>query len=285
MDSRKKYAIAGWSSLACVSLAIVLFLSLCWAAAADAQGAIAFFLFAPILILLLFGGFYLGRIAAKDNRAGVHGIRLSFIVSIFIIVFYLSPFVGLNSFSNAIIGAVAQSFEWVTGKSPMQWERSRWIISSLLWLWALFFNPEEIDLICKKSKYAESASCTLKFFKRVFPRLRHPKGPPLGQWAKTIGAYFIIYILSRLSGSGHCCSGRWPDTIQSAPLSAYSPIQILKWKSLVLDSATIELCLSLCPWAKFHHDKGATELHTAIDIAGDLPQFAVITDGRTRTSD
>lgn len=50
---------------------------------------------------------------------------------------------------------------------------------------------------------------------------------------------------------------------------------------LALDSTTIELCLSLCPWARFHHDKGATKLHTAIDIAGDLPQFAVITDGRT----
>lgn len=50
---------------------------------------------------------------------------------------------------------------------------------------------------------------------------------------------------------------------------------------LALDSTTIELCLSLCPWAKFHHDKGATKLHTAIDIAGDLPQFAVITDGRS----
>ncbi len=50
---------------------------------------------------------------------------------------------------------------------------------------------------------------------------------------------------------------------------------------LALDSTTIELCLSLCPWAKFHHDKGATKLHTAIDIAGDLPQFAIITDGRT----
>ena len=47
-----------------------------------------------------------------------------------------------------------------------------------------------------------------------------------------------------------------------------------------MDSTTIELCLSLCPWAKFHHDKGATKLHTAIDIAGDLPQFAVITNGR-----
>lgn len=47
-----------------------------------------------------------------------------------------------------------------------------------------------------------------------------------------------------------------------------------------LDSTTIELCLTLCPWARFHHEKGAAKLHTAIDLAGDLPQFAVITDGR-----
>jgi hypothetical protein len=47
-----------------------------------------------------------------------------------------------------------------------------------------------------------------------------------------------------------------------------------------LDSTTIELCLALCPWARFHHGKGAAKLHTAIDLAGDLPQFAVVTDGR-----
>lgn len=47
-----------------------------------------------------------------------------------------------------------------------------------------------------------------------------------------------------------------------------------------LDATTIELCLSLCPWAQFHHGQGAVKLSTAIDIAGDLPQFAVITEGR-----
>jgi hypothetical protein len=50
-----------------------------------------------------------------------------------------------------------------------------------------------------------------------------------------------------------------------------------------LDSTTIELCLKLCPWARFHHEKtgkGAVKLHTAIDIANQLPQFAIITDGR-----
>lgn len=47
----------------------------------------------------------------------------------------------------------------------------------------------------------------------------------------------------------------------------------------ILDSSTIRLCLNLCPWARFHHTKGACKLHTAIDVAGALPQFAVITPG------
>lgn len=47
----------------------------------------------------------------------------------------------------------------------------------------------------------------------------------------------------------------------------------------ILDSSTIRLCLNLCPWARFHHNKGACKLHTAIDVAGELPQFAVITPG------
>ena len=48
---------------------------------------------------------------------------------------------------------------------------------------------------------------------------------------------------------------------------------------LALDSTTIELCLALSPWAQFHHTKGAIKLHTSIDLAGDLPQFAVVTPG------
>jgi len=57
-----------------------------------------------------------------------------------------------------------------------------------------------------------------------------------------------------------------------------------KGNIFALDSTTIELCLKLCPWARFHHEKtgkGAVKLHTAIDIANDVPRFAVITDGRT----
>lgn len=49
----------------------------------------------------------------------------------------------------------------------------------------------------------------------------------------------------------------------------------------VFDSTTISLCLELSPWARFHHGKGAVKLHTTLDLAGNLPIVAVLTDART----
>lgn len=46
-----------------------------------------------------------------------------------------------------------------------------------------------------------------------------------------------------------------------------------------LDSTTIDLCLSLFPWAKFRKRKGAVKLHTLLDIRGSIPTFIEITDG------
>jgi hypothetical protein len=48
-----------------------------------------------------------------------------------------------------------------------------------------------------------------------------------------------------------------------------------------LDSTTIDLCLSLFPWADFRQTKGAVKLHLLLDHDGYLPDFAVITDGKT----
>jgi hypothetical protein len=45
------------------------------------------------------------------------------------------------------------------------------------------------------------------------------------------------------------------------------------------DSTTIDLCLSLYPWAKFHHQKGAVKMHTLLDLRGSIPIFIDITDG------
>jgi len=48
-----------------------------------------------------------------------------------------------------------------------------------------------------------------------------------------------------------------------------------------LDSTTIDLCLSVFPWAKFRSTKGAVKLHVGLNQAGYLPEFNCITDGKT----
>lgn len=46
-----------------------------------------------------------------------------------------------------------------------------------------------------------------------------------------------------------------------------------------LDSSTIDLCLSLFPWAKFRKAKGAVKMHTLLDLRGSIPTFIHLTDG------
>ena len=46
-----------------------------------------------------------------------------------------------------------------------------------------------------------------------------------------------------------------------------------------LDSSTIDLCLSLFPWADFRKRKGAVKLHTLMDLRGNIPCFIRITSG------
>ncbi|HEY5749467.1 MAG TPA: IS4 family transposase [Chryseolinea sp.] len=47
-----------------------------------------------------------------------------------------------------------------------------------------------------------------------------------------------------------------------------------------LDSTTIDLCLTLFPWAKFRTTKSAIKLHTLIDLHGRIPVFISITEGK-----
>ena len=47
-----------------------------------------------------------------------------------------------------------------------------------------------------------------------------------------------------------------------------------------LDSTTIDLCLSLFPWAKFRKRKGAVKLHTLLDLRGSIPTVIFITHGK-----
>jgi len=47
-----------------------------------------------------------------------------------------------------------------------------------------------------------------------------------------------------------------------------------------LDSSTVDLCLSLFPWASFRKRKGAVKLHTLLDLRGNIPSLIIITNGK-----
>lgn len=47
-----------------------------------------------------------------------------------------------------------------------------------------------------------------------------------------------------------------------------------------LDSTTIDLCLSVFPWANFRTTKAAIKLHTLLDLRGSIPSFIHISDGK-----
>jgi hypothetical protein len=64
-------------------------------------------------------------------------------------------------------------------------------------------------------------------------------------------------------------------------LYAKQPIGIdLSETVYALDSTTIDLCLSLFPWAEFRTTKAAVKLHTLLDLRGAIPTFIHISDGK-----
>ncbi len=54
----------------------------------------------------------------------------------------------------------------------------------------------------------------------------------------------------------------------------------LKQTVYALDSTTIDLCLSLFPWATFRKRKGAVKMHTLMDLRGSIPTLIYITHGK-----
>jgi hypothetical protein len=65
------------------------------------------------------------------------------------------------------------------------------------------------------------------------------------------------------------------------PLHVRDPIGVDLSQSLyALDSTTIDLCLSLFPWAKFRKHKAAVKMHTLLDLHGNIPTFISITEGK-----
>jgi hypothetical protein len=54
----------------------------------------------------------------------------------------------------------------------------------------------------------------------------------------------------------------------------------LEQTAYALDSTTIDLCLTLFPWAPFLRNKAAVKMHTLLDLRGNIPAYVVITHGR-----
>jgi hypothetical protein len=64
------------------------------------------------------------------------------------------------------------------------------------------------------------------------------------------------------------------------PLYAHSELGLeLETTAYAFDATTIDLCLSLFPWAKFRRRKGAIKLHTLLEIHSAIPVFIAITPG------
>ena len=66
------------------------------------------------------------------------------------------------------------------------------------------------------------------------------------------------------------------------PLYAHEPLGVeLDATVYAFDATTIDLCLSVYPWAPFRRAKAAVKLHTLLDLRGSIPTFIHITDGKT----
>jgi len=63
-----------------------------------------------------------------------------------------------------------------------------------------------------------------------------------------------------------------------------APAHRLRFKQPLysLDASTIDLCLSVFPWADFRTTKGAVKLHVGLNHAGYLPEFVTLTEGKTQ---
>jgi hypothetical protein len=65
------------------------------------------------------------------------------------------------------------------------------------------------------------------------------------------------------------------------PMHSADPLGVELEESLyALDATTIDLCLSLFPWARFRKNKAAVKMHTLLDLRGNIPAFVHISEGR-----
>jgi hypothetical protein len=83
---------------------------------------------------------------------------------------------------------------------------------------------------------------------------------------------------ARLAHLCRACST--PHRYCQRPLPEDQFLEELDETVYALDSTTIDLCLSVFPWAVFRKKKGAVKLHTLLDLRGNIPTFIHISDGK-----
>jgi len=72
-----------------------------------------------------------------------------------------------------------------------------------------------------------------------------------------------------------------PSSITRAFINAQSQLAMDVDNAVhALVASTIDLTLSVFPWAKFRKTKGAIKQHAMIDLRGNIPSFLTITDGK-----
>ena len=74
---------------------------------------------------------------------------------------------------------------------------------------------------------------------------------------------------------GHVLIGIAQGLYQDDPLAIE-----LEQPLYAFDSTTLDLCLSLFPWAEFRRTKAAVKMHTLIDLRGSIPTFVAVTTGK-----
>src|SRR2546429_463844 len=72
-----------------------------------------------------------------------------------------------------------------------------------------------------------------------------------------------------------------PSRSRVSSLCRHDPMGVDLEQSLyALDSTTIDLCLSLFPWARFRKHKAAVKMHTLLDLHINIPTFIRVTEGK-----
>ena len=80
-----------------------------------------------------------------------------------------------------------------------------------------------------------------------------------------------------------CSPDLYRSGIKVMPKSTLAEANEKKDWRIYQDFAQV-LCLKLCPWAKFHHERGAIKMHTLMDLRGSIPTFVHLTEGAVHDS-